>query len=457
MTFWTHEKLRRASGGRWLVEPRPDGRGVFGASIDTRTVRAGQVFFALAGERVDGHAYVADAARRGAGLAVVDRPDGPADAGPMPVLLVDDVRAALWALADAYRGALRGTRVVGVTGSNGKTTTTRLIGAVLAAGGLAGTASARSFNNALGVPLTLLNAREGDDYVVCEIGTSGPGEIAALAALARPDVAVITSIGRAHLERLGSVDGIAREKASILDHRGPGGVGFVPAGCAPLEAVLGDRPGVRRVAVSDVAVEPGGVSFRLDGQRLSTPLLGPHNAGNAGLAAAVGASMGLAVSAIRAGLRAVECPEMRLARSRVDTADGPIELINDAYNANPESMLAAIRTLAASAGGGRRVAVLGDMLELGAAEASAHAEVIAAAAGDPSIDLVVLVGPRFARAWAGGDDDRVRVVEDLDADGADHVARLARAGDVVLVKASRGMRLERIVEAVARGRTGSAA
>lgn len=466
MTFWTHEAVRVAAGGKWLAPP-PERveRHPGGVSIDTRTLHAGQVFVALAGERVDGHAYLAAACEAGASMALVERAVAALPEG-LPVVLVRDGREALTRLAKAYRDATPNLRVVGVTGSNGKTTTVRLIDAVLG-GSLRGSASERSYNNALGLPLTLLNAGPADQYVVCEMGMSTPGEIAALGRIARPDVAVITSVGRAHLQGLGSVEAIAAEKASILEHLRVGGVGVIPAGVEPLEravarleAVAGAPARLVRVGVGDGAdlrvgdVKAGarGVLFSINERAgFSVPLLGTHNAHNAALAVAVGRRFGLDDDAIRDGLAGVRATAGRLERVKVSGAAGSVAVLNDAYNANPDSVLAALRTLGEMkpTKGGRRVAILGDMLELGDSSESAHAEVARAIAGSRGIHAAVLVGP--AMSAAAGEAGAKATAADLAGEAdADRIAAMVEAGDVVLIKASRGGRLERVADAIER-------
>ena len=375
------------------------------------------------------------------------------------------VREALRSLAIAYRRDLDDLQIIGVTGSNGKTTVVRLIHAALSGAGFRGTHAQKSENNDLGVPLTILNASPTDDYLVCEIGTNAPGEIADLASLSRPNIGVITSIGRAHIERLGSVAGIAAEKAQLVRAVPAHGVSIVTADSPELDHELSETGGgaipsaVVRVGVSPRAdrtidaIEPesGGTRFRIGDHRPFVPLPGTHNAINAGLALVVAEACGADPARAAAGLAGVVPPSMRLERSVVGIGGGLLTLINDAYNANPESARAALAMLGAGeldpAGGAggqpRRVAILGDMLEMGEHTDAVHREVLGYAAGLDGVDLVMCIGPAFAAA-ARGTGIRALHSDDWTPDAIESL----RDGDVVLLKGSRGMRLERLVEAL---------
>lgn len=454
--FWTHESVRAGVAGVWLA--RPDGGPALGggAAIDTRELAPGEVFFALRGDRTDGHRFLAEAKRAGAGMAVIDDEAGAGELPQgLPVARVPDARAALARLASAYRQTLGPVRVVAVTGSNGKTTTVRMIDACLSAG-LRGRCSRRSFNNDLGVPLTLLAVRPGDQYLVCEVGMNAPGEIEALSRIVRPHVAVITSVGRAHLERLGSIEAIAAEKASLAAHLEPGGLVVMPADSEHLRpyrerferVVTFGRSPEADLRLGGVGHGPAGVSFTINGREaFSAPVWGEHNALNAAASIAVAMRLGLDAPTIRRGLEALAPAEMRLAVERL----GAVTLINDAYNANPDSALAALRTLAAIAPpGARRVAVLGDMLELGEASERAHAEVAETLARERLADAAALVG-----ALAGAGFERLRragveveAFPDASPPNAERIAAMVRPGDAVLLKASRGVRLERVAEAI---------
>ncbi len=476
--FWTTQRVRAATGGEWLVRPTP-ATTPLGASIDTRTLRRGEVFFALRGERTDGHRFVGAAADAGASIAVVEDPSCvvPADLPPgFAVLRVADAAGALLRLGAERRRDFDGVRVVAVTGSNGKTTTTQLVRAALEGGGLRGSASVKSYNNALGVPLTLLTVREGDRFVVCEAGTNSPGEIATLADALRPDAAVITSIGRAHVEAFGSLDRIADEKFDLARAVPTGGLLVWNADAPCLHDLVATLRDVRTIGVGtgasadlrlvDIVEGDGGVEFGVlareakrtrpgetppgeqETSRCRLPLLGRHNAANAACALAVARDFGLPDQAVRDAFARFAPPGMRLERRRI----AGVTVLNDAYNANPDSVLAGLSAFAgASAGAARRVVILGEMLELGPASAEAHREVARAAAS--VADAAVFVGSRaadMADAWrdAGGGGTPAEVPT-LDNGGANAVASLLRPGDAVLLKASRRLGLERVVEALA--------
>jgi len=441
VSAWSWESIERLGVGSWVVAPRGTDPVPRGASIDTRSLRAGQLFAAFGGTRTDGHRYLRDACERGASLLLVTSAHAVPDEVRTPTMLVGDACDALEALARCWRRTLRG-RVIAVTGSNGKTTTVRLVSAVLSRAGRVGV-SERSFNNAIGVPLSVLNADPGDDFVVCEIGTSSPGEIGARTALVRPDIGAITSIGRAHLEELGSLAGVAREKAQILAFTR--GVGIVPGDSDELDAVLASDPPpcpIVRVDASRVRVvgaDHASVSFELDGVGFSAPVPGAHNARNAAVAALIGRACGMGDDAIREGLSDARLPEMRLDRVEVPTGEAPIVVYNDAYNANPDSVRSAL-SFFSTIDAPRKVVVLGDMLELGAHCGAEHGRLVSELEG--SSDRVVFVGERFARAAVGG------AFEAYASTGDASITALARTivpGDTVLLKGSRAVALERLI------------
>jgi UDP-N-acetylmuramoyl-tripeptide--D-alanyl-D-alanine ligase len=461
MSFWERENLRAATGGVWLAQPE---RAITGLSTDTRTIKPGQAFLALTGEQHDGHTMVSEAGRVGCPLAIVENPaaiPGPVPPGMGILHVRDGTRRALCRLAAAYRRTLEGTKVIAVVGSNGKTTTVRLLASVLAQR-LRGSASIKSFNNDIGVPLTILAAAPGGEYLICEVGTNSPGEIARLAEVAAPDIAVITSIGREHLERLGSLRGVAREEASVLEFVRRGGAGIYNSDAPHLAETIGTMPARPATLISfgfgrgaDVQVAGArqtrrGIELTLnDRSAFRIGLLGRHNACNAAAAVVVGRRLGLTDAQIGAGLEAARGPEMRLERSEI----GGVSVINDAYNANPDSMRAGLETLREVGDGEpRRVAVLGDMLELGGHADEEHRQIGVELAKRTDLDLIVLVGPsmRLAAEVLEGSARAGQTVwiEQMDERHAPRIAERLRPGDVVLLKGSRRMRLERLLGAV---------
>lgn len=424
------EALPGLLGGRWLS--RGDGS-VAGASIDTRTLVAGQAFFAIPGDRVDGHDYLAQASERGASVAIVERevavPSG------LAVLLVPDVRAALWALAEHSR-TLISARVVAVMGSNGKTTTVRMLAAVLGRA-MATHASARSFNNALGLPLTILNCPPTAEVMVCELGEGEPGALARYVGLARPDVAIVTNVGRAHVGELGGMEAVRREFLDALAALGASAKNMVPDGAAWLHRACSVT-----FAPERAWHEQGRVRFELaDGSRWELTVPGLHNADNAAAVVAAARELGVADPDIAEGLERFEPAEMRLAVRNV----GGATVIVDCYNANPDSMAAALRTLAEVGEGRRTVAVVGDMLELGSDSEAWHRQM-----GEIASDVAsesVFIGERSRAAF---ETVRAGVWFATVDEARDAVAELVRPGAVVLLKASRGMAFEKLLDGLDR-------
>lgn len=411
--FWQLGSLAERADGRWLSLPTDANAVAAGVSIDTRTLRTGEVFVAIQGERFDGHDYVKRALSEGAVAAVVDHSDFRVEGIGGPVLRVDDAVATLQSWASAWRKVLAeaGCRVIAVAGSNGKTTTRRLVHRVLTHAGLAGTQSPRSFNNHLGVPLTLLAASATDAFAVVEIGTNHPGEVAALAKLVRPDAALVVSLGREHLEHFGSLDAVEREELSLLDHVRNAGPRWTPHDPPP--------------------------SYRGE-----LGIAGAHNRSNAAYAAAVGRWMGCDTASIEEALATAEPPAGRGAVREV----AGFTILDDSYNANPDSMLAALEVLRQREAN-RRVAVLGDMFELGDHTVTGHDEVLAAAVD--IADRVLVVGETFSRAAEkAGPQPTVRAFAPLNESSIAAIVDELRVGDAVLLKGSRGMAMERILAAV---------
>jgi len=422
---WSPEQVAAAAGARLEAAAVVDApAGPSRVTIDSRDVRPGDLFVGLPGTRDDGGRFAGAALDAGA-WGVLVAPEYVIHAAPGAVIAAEDPLAALQALARSWRRAL-GAAVVGITGSTGKTSTKDLLRAMLAQDRRV-VATEQNLNTEIGLPLTILAAPAGTEALVLEMAMRGPGQIAELAAIAEPDVGVIVNIGPVHLELLGTLDAIAAAKAELLADLRPGATAVIPAGESLLEAFL--RDDLRVVTFGE-----GGDVAELDGVEL--PFSSAHMRSNALAALAAARALGAAPR----GLLEVELSAMR--GQRIELA-GPVLVIDDCYNANPMSMRAALDDLAASASG-RRVAVLGDMLELGPEEERFHAE-IGAHAALRGIAVLVAVGPlaaRMAETFSG----ELHAVPDAAA--ATALAReLVRPGDTVLVKGSRGVGLE----VVARG------
>jgi len=424
---------------------------------DSREVRPGDLFVAVRGERFDGHDFVDQALEAGASACLVSET---ADVQHPPsrscLLEVGETVPALGKLAAWYRREVmsQNTCVVAITGSNGKTTTKQMLDHVLSVAWV-GQASPRSFNNELGVPLTLLSSNEGDRYLIVEVGTNAPGEIAALSALVEPNVAVVTSIGEAHLEGLGDLSAVAKEKASLLRFVRPGGLAVVNTDRAEIGPFLsvgervtlktmGHEPGAD-VVTRAVASSLAGTTVELDGRDVyEVPLPGTHHAMNLAAVVTVARWLGMDKAQIRDRLRSFAPASGRAAVTRL----GPTTIVDDAYNANPTSMTAAVHTLA-EATAMRRVMIFGDMFELGAHCDALHERLIDCACRE-GIDVIVAVGPAFTRALArragGPCPPRVSFFCFEDAAlAAAAMPALTREGDCIWVKGSRAVGLERVV------------
>jgi UDP-N-acetylmuramoyl-tripeptide--D-alanyl-D-alanine ligase len=430
---------------------------VAGVSIDSRSLAVGQAFFAIHGHRLDGHAFLRDAAARGAACVVVHAlPD---ELPPtVAVVLVEDTTRALGRLA-AYHRARFTVPVAAVTGSNGKTTTKEMMASVLAALGLV-LKPESSFNNQWGLPLTLLRLSPEHRAVALELGANMPGEIAMLAAICRPTIGAVTMVASAHTEFFGSLDGVQAEKSAL--------VRAIPAeGAVVLNAddtrVIAMRPltaaRVLTVSASDpradvCAIGAAGeteeglrVTLEIAGARREVRLrfAGRHNVGNALAAAGVGLALGLPPDDIARGLEAARPVKGRCVWKRA----GSVRILDDTYNANPTSLRAALDTLLAVRQGRRRMVVLGDMLELGDLAEAAHREAGRAVAAAGASEFIG-VGPlsrlavEAAREAGLAESHHAATFEDT---VALLLKRLA-PGDVLLVKGSRGMRMERVVDAL---------
>ncbi len=463
--LWTSDEAVAATGGHstgvWAAG---------GVSIDTRTLQPGDLFVALKDVR-DGHDFVATALEKGAAAALVSRvPDGLSSGASL--LVVPDVLKALEDLGRAARARGR-ARVVGVTGSVGKTSTKEMLRVVLGGQGRVHAAEA-SYNNHWGVPLTLARMPREADFAVIEIGMNHPGEIAPLSRMARPDVVVITTVAPAHLEAFDSIEGIAHEKASIIEGLEPGGVAVLPADL-PTSPILGARArGAGAGIVTFGAAE--GADYRLNSAQIGDdntvvralrrgqPVLykvmspGRHFAMNGLAVLAVADALGLDPVIAATDLGRWQPPAGRGVRERIVldlVEETSFELIDDAFNANPASMAASLEVLInarprdgiGSKAKGRRIAILGDMLELGPEEAALHAA-IAQTPGLQAVDIIHCVGPRMRALHAalprGQRGDWVESAAAL----LPRARQLIDAGDIILVKGSKGIKVSLMVDAL---------
>jgi len=418
-------------------------------TTDSRDVGAGDLFVCLEGPRFDGHDFAARALAAGAAAVLAHR-DLP---GVRPLVAVQDTLAALGALGRHVREQAADALVVGVTGTNGKTTTKELCAAALSARWPT-VASRRSFNNNIGVPLTLLQATAETRAIVVEMGTNHPGEIGQLAALVRPDVGIITNIQHGHLQGLGSLDGVRKEKASLLDGLQGRQVAILNRDDPSWDYLARRAPGpvisfglssAADVRATDVRCDGKGTRFLVGGQlEVSLQLLGRHTVSNALAAIACACVAGVDQRAAAAALAKVEPVSGRLAVRRL----GGITVIDDTYNANPGSLAAALTTLADLQLPGRVVIVVGDMLELGGDAAALHrAAGTKLAAARPG--LVLAVGEHGEHLVAGALESGLpaAMLQHLRTtdEAAAFLAAELRDGDVVLLKASRGIALDRLV------------
>jgi UDP-N-acetylmuramoyl-tripeptide--D-alanyl-D-alanine ligase len=450
------------SGGT-LLQGDPDAR-FEGVSIDTRTLRKGMLFVAIRGPRHDAHGFLADAIAGGAAGLLVERGRALPDAARgLPVIAADDTTRALGALASGQRSLFDGP-VIAITGSNGKTTTKEMCAAILSS--MAPCLATRgNLNNEYGLPLTLLERDASQRSIVVELGMNHRGEIARLAAIARPTIGVLTNVGTAHIEHLGSRDEIAREKGDLLAALPAAGVAVVngddsraleQAERSPARVLrfgLGPEAEVRAERVTPLGER--GFAFDLvaarDRQAVHVAGLGEATVPNALAAAAAALAAGCSLVETAHGLAAY-----RPVGGRMEPLALPrnIIVINDTYNANPQSMEVALRSLAGLRGSSRGVAVLGDMGELGETADEAH-RAAGRLVAELGLDFLFALGPRAEHTArgaldAGMDPSRVRIGRDHDDLGAS-LRAILRGNDWVLVKGSRAMRMERVVDVLVRG------
>jgi len=448
MSLWESEDLAEATGGAMAVPFAASG-----VSIDTRTLRPGDLFVALDGENRDGHGFVADALARGAAGAMVTHPIEGADR----LLVVDDTLAALRRLAGFARTRFAG-RLVAVTGSVGKTTTKEMLRAILAAQGDTHAAEA-SYNNHWGVPLTLARLPADAAWCIVEIGMNHAGEVAPLARLARPHVALVTAVEKTHVGHLGSIEAIADEKMSIRAGLEPDGVMLLP-GDSPLAPRLAAAAGSARVLSFGTAPTADGcllaagldaegcdVTVRILGERQEFRLAAPgqHMAVNATAALLTAAALGIAPGRAAAALAGFAPLAGRGVRRRVRVPGGEALLLDESYNASSASVRAALAVLALQPAA-RHLAVLGDMLELGEEGPAEHAALAADVAR--CADLLFTCGPLMAALHAAVPPALRGGYAEDSAALAPLAAAALRPGDAVLVKGSLGSRMKRVVQAI---------
>ncbi len=429
-------------------------------STDSRILQPGDLFVALRGENFDGHRFVQMARERGAAAAIVERAWKAKTPTAFPLIRVADTLVAYQQIAARYRQSLS-LKVIAITGSNGKTSTKDFVAAALGRR-FRVTKTGGNFNNHVGLPKTILEASARDEIAVWEIGMNHPGEVAALAKIAVPDVAIITNIGIAHIEFMGTREAIAQEKGALAEAVGPRGTVILNAD-DPFSHGIAKRTSAKiifagtkegTVRATDLRQSASGSEFTiLEGAhrcRAQLPVPGLHMVQNALLAVAAGRVFGLSIEECAAGLASAPLTKARL---QIKTIRG-VQFIDDSYNANPESMRAALSTLAELETDGRRIAVLGQMAELGAESERGHREVGEAAAA-LKVDQLIAIGEIAAgiadAAQNAGLENSRTVASPNEA--AEILAEETSSGDLVLIKGSRSARTERVLEEFAKRRS----
>jgi UDP-N-acetylmuramoyl-tripeptide--D-alanyl-D-alanine ligase len=457
-----HRTLRFIAAGcaGELVKGSPEAT-VSRVCTDSRQTQAGDLFIALRGERFDAHQFLAEVAAKGVVAILAERMKFRAPLPECAVIAVDDTRKALSRLAAAYRADFK-LPVVAVAGSNGKTTTKELVAAVLRQR-FNTLWSEASFNNDIGVPLTLLRLEAAHEAAVLEIGTNHPGELAPLVQLVQPQLGIITNIAREHLEFFSDLPGVAAEEGTLAESLPAGGKLLLNGDNAWSEVIAKRTQAcVVRVGLGEandwrareVRVSQSGVSFQVEGPRADlageyrVQLLGRHQVVNGLFAIAVGEELGLGRVEIQRGL--AECPPARM-RMQLWEHNG-VRVLDDSYNANADSVGAALQTLVDLPCKGRRVAVLGDMAELGVHTGPAHAEVGRRAA-ELGVGQLFAVGRQApVMAQAARDAGLTRVIEFPDVEpAASALQHFVKAGDLVLLKGSRVTRMERLCDSLRGG------
>ena len=468
MLLFTVDEIVEAVGGKLLDStPALMDKKITGVSTDTRNIKQGDLFIPLAGERFDGHFFLDEAIEKGAAAVLLHREDAGFLPGLFPhvaVIKVDDTLKGLQDLAHYHRKRFD-IPVVAVTGSNGKTTTKDLIGLVLSQKYNV-LKTEGNLNNEIGLPHTLLGLESRHEIVVVEMGMSALGEIHRLAEIARPTMAVITNIGVSHLENLGSRENILKAKMEVLDFLSPGNKAVLNGDDEYLGSIkrdfafdiiyygMGGKASLKAIDIRPLGERGIAYDLTMKGETFTVELCipGRHNVYNSLAAVAIGDLFGIGSKAIRKGLKTFHPGDMRL---NIFTTPGGIRVIDDVYNASPDSMNAAVEILG-DFSGRRRIAVLGDMLELGDYSRKGHMEVGRAVVQN-SIDILVTMGEQsqFIRQGAldmGMDQSKTEHFN-CNKDVTKYLASILEPGDTILVKGSRGMKMEEVVEQIQKMRT----
>jgi UDP-N-acetylmuramoyl-tripeptide--D-alanyl-D-alanine ligase len=429
---------------------------VTGICTDSRQIQAGDLFFALKGPNFDGHDFAAKAFELGAAGVVVERDAKlPVGVDITRMLQVENSVTALGKLAGAYRDDLQGT-IIAVTGSNGKTTTKELINHILSKK-FKGRRSVKSFNNHIGVPLTIFGAEPGDDFLVVEVGTNHPGEIDHLGSIVRPDIAAIINVGESHLEGFGSIERVAAEKSALAKYVKPGGAVIANGDREILLRLIG-KPDAMMISyglaenndmrITKLESTQGMIHFTINNKfDFDLPVLGDHNALNCLAAIVVARRMGMEMNQIAEALRDFKLPAMRLEVTPI----GPYTVLNDAYNANPASMRSALGVLSKYECTSRRVFCCGQMFELGEHSEQFHLD-LAKQIGTAKVDVMVAVGAYSAamvrEAVAAGMKQSHCFGFDTADLAATEIGKIIHSGDVVLVKGSRAVQMEKVIQGI---------
>ena len=450
----TIAEILQATQGK-LIQGNPN-TVITQVSTDSRTIEKGDLFIALVGEKFDGHNFLEGVCQQGAIGAVVSKPVADVSRlAPLTIIQVKDTLVTLGDIANCHRRKFD-LPIVAITGSNGKTTTKDIATSVLAQR-FSVFKSEKSYNNQIGIPSRLMQLSDADEIAVLEIGTSWPGEIERLSQITAPTVGVITNIGPAHLELLGSIEGVAEEKGALLTHVEHA----ILNADDPMTSRLAGRvcgqittfgwQNDADIAAGEIEIDSFGkptFTLKIDGNdidRVHLPCLGKHNIYNALAAAGVGIWAGLTPAEIRTGLESFQPANMRMQPIVHDD----LRIVNDAYNSNPESLKSALAFLSDIEITGKRIAILGDMLELGEYSHTFHLK--AGQAIPTNINLLITVGPH-SRAIAYGAEDIVESIISCDTpkQAAQELTQYAQPGDAVLIKGSRGIKLEQVLEELMR-------